>query len=75
MGLGDHGSVTSTSSERWHLTPREQIKSPTRAQTRDFTAYLSVALLFADSRTTHTALLNLKSSCGVIWRFVLWTAT
>jgi hypothetical protein len=32
MGLGDHGSVTSTSSERWHLTPREQIKSPTRAR-------------------------------------------
>ena len=42
MGLGDHGSATSTNSQRWHLTPREQIKSPTRARTRDFTAYLHV---------------------------------
>jgi len=28
MGLGDHGSATSTNSQRWHLTPREQGDSP-----------------------------------------------
>jgi hypothetical protein len=40
MGLGDHGSATSTNSQRWHLTPREQGDSPTRAK-RDFIAYLA----------------------------------